>query len=484
MNLIYCQLLQKENYGDAYGWNILFGKGNYPCIHSDALQNAMADDCLYVKEGMKKCPFASRCPYLVAKSIAMGSGKASLNYAYYLSTQWAHDRKSLNALVLDEAHLLSDITLDYTGITINERKRQRWELPPFPRFPENTSIFFNDGEQQSKEEIILDWLREVYGILNRRKALYEKTINTDPDVRKKYKACDNFIRKILATVQSINEEKRGWFILGGRGIIIYSGRKIPGIIVRPLTARYHFPMYFMDVAKTTVLMSATIGDPDTFASELGISDYLFRRVPSPWLPEMRPVYNLPTPRMSKKSSQEDYEKQSDVIAEAILAQPHDWLGVIHVTRINEASNMAKRLSRRGLGERIWVPPIAGTNLQMEAWNEHKKKCALKHIAPIAIAWSWTEGVDLYNEKICILAKVPFPNLGDPFERARMGFDARFYLQRTAWSLQQALGRTRRGEREHYDVDGKVNGFVAIADRNWTRVKKYLSKDFLESIVEY
>jgi hypothetical protein len=55
------------------------------------------------------------------------------------------------------------------------------------------------------------------------------------------------------------------------------------------------------------------------------------------------------------------------------------------------------------------------------------------------------------------------------------------LQRTAWKLEQGLGRTRRGRREDYDIDG-VNGYVAIADGGWSRVKKYLSKGLQEAIV--
>jgi hypothetical protein len=43
-----------------------------------------------------------------------------------------------------------------------------------------------------------------------------------------------------------------------------------------------------------------------------------------------------------------------------------------------------------------------------------------------------------------------------------------------------LGRTRRGREQDY---GEDNGFVAIADGNWTRVKKYLSQSLREAIVE-
>ena len=125
--------------------------------------------------------------------------------------------------------------------------------------------------------------------------------------------------------------------------------------------------------------------------------------------------------------------------------------------------------------------LAGTNEQMRAWEVRKRDRRSKKGA-IAVSWAWTEGVDLFDERICITAKTPFPSLGDPYEKARFNFDTKFYLQRTAWALEQSQGRTRRGEKDHYDIGGIKRGLVAIADGNWTRVKSYLSNSFMESII--
>jgi len=232
-----------------------------------------------------------------------------------------------------------------------------------------------------------------------------------------------------------------------------------------------------------LLMSATIGDTRAYTDELGIRDYEYRQVPNQFSSESRPIHILDAPRMGRKATTADFEKQADVIASAIKSCPPDWSGIIHVTRKTEARLLADRLARRGLQDRVW--PMTGhdgsmapTNQQVEDWKLIKQKTP----GAICVSWSLWEGYDGLDEKICIVAKTPFPFLGDEYERARMSYSHGFYNWRTGCKLSQGLGRTRRGRKQDYDLNGARQGFVAIADGNWTRVKKYLSADVREVIV--
>jgi ATP-dependent helicase YprA (DUF1998 family) len=105
-----------------------------------------------------------------------------------------------------------------------------------------------------------------------------------------------------------------------------------------------------------VAMSATIGQPATFAKELGVTDYQFRVVPSRFSPERRPVHVLDVPNMSSKATEADFEHQADAIAEFIKRYPPGWCGLIHVTRKREEPLLCKRLARRGLADRVWYVP--------------------------------------------------------------------------------------------------------------------------------
>ena len=226
-------------------------------------------------------------------------------------------------------------------------------------------------------------------------------------------------------------------------------------------------------------MSATIGNTTDFTGELGISEFQYLSVPNQWGIETRPILDLKAPRMGRSAGESEYNRQAQIIAKAILDCPPNWSGIIHVTRKSEASILARRLERYGLSGRMWTPDEKwGTDIQIREWYLAKKK----RPGLIAVSWTWHEGVDLTEERICIAAKVQFPYLGDSFEQERMRYSNRTYLWRTATALEQSLGRTRRGEPEDYDLNGKREQLVAIADGNWTRVKSALSASFLESIV--
>ena len=100
--------LQISNYRDTYGFDALFGKGNYPCALNSGLS---AGSCAFADVGMYKCPSLGSCEYMQAKEIAKTSSHRSLNYAYWLTARWPK-KDPTDYVFLDEAHLLSDIVLE------------------------------------------------------------------------------------------------------------------------------------------------------------------------------------------------------------------------------------------------------------------------------------------------------------------------------------------------------------------------------------
>ena len=65
----------------------------------------------------------------------------------------------------------------------------------------------------------------------------------------------------------------------------------------------------------------------------------------------------------------------------------------------------------------------------------------------------------------VLSKVPYPYLGDPFVKARMAHDDRWYSWNTALSLVQATGRSIRSREDRattYMLDADFNNFMARA----------------------
>lgn len=474
--LVRTKSLQSSNYEDGYGFDPLYGRTNYQCVHDDADSYATARDCLHKDDGMKNCEFYARCPYAIAKEDAINSYNAVLNYSYWLSVyrRWVPPK----VLVCDEAHQLSDITLDHAGATITEDMRIKWALLPFPMIKGGESSVVSGVAPASERAI--RWLDEAIASMNLRESDFKDYLRgggNSPKARKELHAIESFLNKLNATKDALMSMPDDWYIKSGPGV--QNGK--PAFVARPLTAKHHFKRYFTNEAWNLLVMSATIGDPEVFANELGLTGmYEHYAVPSLFPKEQRPVLALDVPSMGRGATDKEIDKQAMEITKAIKNCPNDWSGIVHVTKITEANALAERLARRGLQDRVWVTPQnIGTDGIVREWRNRMAKVP----GSINISWALWEGYDGRDEKISIVAKCAFPYLGDEYEVARRNYDAKLYLQRTAWAVEQGLGRSRRGRPEDYDTDTEKRGLVAIADGSHNMIKKYFSQSLRESIVK-
>jgi Rad3-related DNA helicase len=497
--LVRTKLLQQENYEHGYNFMPLYGRGNYDCVHDDADTGLRADQCLFSEVGMSYCGHGKAaieavrphsyerdevndfapCPYMLAREQAKGAQRATLNYAYWFNVyeRWPAPQ----ILVCDEAHQLSDLVLEWAGTTITEKSRLEWGLTPFPMIRGNGGLL---NQSTPLTERALAWLGQSLAILRtmlaklQRESEYATDENARQEARKQTQRCELLGKKLRATADALQSAPDDWYIKSGPGV--KEGK--PAFIARPLTARHHFKRYFMNEQWRLVIMSATIGDPNVFSAELGIADYDYLSIPSQFEPNERPVLALDVPRIGHKSTDKEYNKQADEIAKAIRDCPGNWSGIIHTSSKAEAPQLAERLARRGLQDRVWVAPQGSTEQQVVAWHDraHRKP------GSININWAMWEGYDpdpSINLKICIAAKVPYAPLNDEYEVARRSYDGKMYLQCAAYNMEQGLGRSRRGRRQDYDTDGQRNGLVCIADGSWRWVKNYFSESMRESIVD-
>ena len=247
-----------------------------------------------------------------------------------------------------------------------------------------------------------------------------------------------------------------------------------------------------------LLMSATLGDFDTYARELGLDtdDFESHRVPNIWPAETRPIFDLGVPVIGRESPPSAYKERARRIAQLIRSCPSEWSAMIHVMSKADAQRLANDLAGplKYDSDRLWVPkPGTGTDDQIAEWHKLKQRRKNR----IAVVWSWGTGVDEGDTEINIVAKVRYSNLGDPFERERFNHNKRFYAWRAATATAQALGRNERGEKEHYfdpddqhiptDYTGTYRTpprVVAIADGAYKRVRSYMPQDVVEAFVDW
>ena len=242
------------------------------------------------------------------------------------------------------------------------------------------------------------------------------------------------------------------------------------LLIKPLTAKYHFKRLF-DVAGKVVLMSATI--KPTIAERLGIGEdeYDYMEVPSNWPVPTRLIYDLNAPKMNWKNRQEPgvLEEQVKLIASVLNANKS---GIIHTKSKGQAYELQDMLVNLLEHLEFYTPTTGiGTEKQLEEWYQNRFPGAY------IISWSFHEGVDLGGEDINIMAKCPYVYTGSNYEKAKADYDQAWALDRAAYTMEQLFGRHQRGVREHY-----INGKMAfIADGSWHGLKSRLSSDFLQRI---
>ena len=453
MSLVKTKVLQ-EQYKDSYDFKVVKGKGSYACLNGFA---PAADLCRV--EGLERkencLPF---CPYPQDVEAMLDSNFASLNYSKYLlecRDNGLVSRYSPQLLFLDECHQLSDITIDWSGLTIAWDKVSEWIEPEFisPHSP-----------QVKQVRLAVDWLNDLKAELAKSEPRTPDKDSSSDEIRR-YRAWDNLYKKIKNTLSMIDTGKEYWFC--------QSDEK-GGFRLKPLTARFHFSQLF-NKAKKVVLMSATMKETDL--PELGIyDDYDFISVPNSWPASDRPIEDLKAPAYTAKSDYQEKLYHSQVISNRINQTPRDWTSLIHVTSKKmaaELGNMVKKQTNRP----VWIPTE-------ERGTEHALSSFLDFLAykkgGIGVTWQFYEGVSLDDVNTVISARCPYPDFSEPFENQRFDFDKKAGMSRVANLIEQQQGRNRRGYAEHYGPDAaKLN---CLADGKWSRLRNMLSKDFTDAVI--
>lgn len=471
--LVRTKSLQDQYVKPPYNAKKVTGKGNFDCLYNNSPDASM---CKMTPRERGETPCKSRCPYYVACNEFLNDNFGSLNYSKYLletRRDGLVDQFRPQILFLDEAHQLSDLTLDYAGCNFSW---QQYGKPAFilnytkpPNLTPVNSLFPSEVQLQQKKIRVneaVDWLDRLFEKL-RNSEPARLTKKSTPDEIKHYKKWDSLYRKVGTTIDMVDAGREHWYVQSNED----------QFLLKPLTARYHFPLLFK--APKIVMMSATIGKVNPFMAELGIyENFESIIVPNIWPPSTRPIYDLGGPRMSYKNTPQELQKHAQVIAQALNECNPEWTGIIHTNSKAKALALRERLIKQGVKRPLWIPNFdMGTEQTLNEWLQYRQR----NKGAIGLVWQMTEGIDLGDDKISIVAWLSWPSFGDAYEKARFDFDTKAALGRVANHLVQALGRVRRGREQDY-VRG--NNLCAIADSNWHRVKGFLSQDILESIIKW
>lgn len=401
------------------------------------------------------CHPVSSCPYRVAKRAASMAHMAVLNTAYFLTETSLGNRsvfKGADLVFIDEADMLEEELMNSITVEISPRMRKDLGVG----LPKVTV-----------ESAWVDWIRDevVPAIKARIKALPPASTNLfgKPDVKvlrakKRYESLLQDVNLLLKPAPPARGEEpdpdappalmAGWVLTGFNAEDRKKDAEVT-VTFKPITVRDYAWDHLWSRAEQFVLMSATIISPEQMAYDLGLEDdeWAVVEIPSSFDKTRRPVVARGRIEVNKKTmdSGAAYPVLVDDLIAVLDAHPNE--------RVLVHSNSYK-LTRELFYETRKISPEARSRLYTYFYAHERNKALENYLADsrgVLIAPSFERGVDLHGDdcRVVVIAKIPFPYLGDAQVKARLYGTGRsgriWYTVQTIRTICQMTGRGMRSE---------------------------------------
>ena len=420
----------------------------------------------FAQQEVWHCPWCDpvyKCPYEIAKRIAVENQLTCTNTAYFLTecnTGKSRFSQKFPLVICDEADTLENQLMNYVELEISYRLRRELNIP-VPSIRTHTA--------QKAADSWAEWTaiaksavgRELENILG-----FLESKSDDLKLIRRRKS----LEQIYGKLELLEEELKtgGW---------VYTGfeRKNEDhpVIFKPVWVNTHAPKYLWTHADKFLLMSATMLSGDLTAAELGMEDgsYELITLDSTFPVKNRPVYIVPKYNLTQSTKDEALPKAVSMIDEIIERYPDDRV-LVHTVSY-ELTNYIYENSRNR--DRLIVyGSAAGRDNALKTYRGKK--------GAVILAPSFERGVDLPGEqcRVVIVAKMPYPYLGDKQVSARLhskGGQAWYHLQ-TIRSIVQMTGRGVRSQEDWADNYILDKQFLEL----WKSRKNWFPKWWQDAIV--
>ena len=442
----------------------LYSASNYRCGHHKKNDCKTSQQMLRTeKKGaafFKHC--MTSCHYKNKKKEFLESPESITNFNYFITeSTYSGKITPRKLLVVDEAHNAENVLSNFVEVSISQYFCDKLIKCKWPE--KVTPVNF------------VKWVRNVYypalqikvthfeqqiekmGLKSRLEEL--RTISMKFDMLSSHaKKLDQFLKDYTPDncVMELEESaKRGYKKVVYRGIDVYNFAED----------------YLFRLGQKVLLMSATVLDPNSFATSLGISEEECEiiRIPSPFPVENRPIFQSTIGSMSSSQIQYSLPKLKSAV-EAILEEHKGQKGIIHCHTYKIANFLKRSIKSKRL---------------LSHGSDNRDAVLEKHIRSksdtVLLSPSMTEGVDLKGDlsKFQIICKIPYPYLGDPIVKKRMNKNKGWYALQTAKSIVQSCGRSIRNKEDE--------AVTYILDNDWhnffRKNKNIFPEDFKKAIIK-
>jgi len=412
---------------------VIKGRENYPCIAFEGYNCGNAP-CRVRKHF--RCPIEDDCVYKKKFELAKNSPITATTVAY--GWKGGYHLLPRELLVVDEGHNIDTVTSNFVTFTVSRKfwKKVHKELGSSTPF----SILEGLGSAEELAEFLdLNLNPVITKYINVLQEKIEK-IEMELDGKELVKAY-NYLASLTDEAENKKENIQRFYldIRKGHEWIIdkeYQNEELVTICARPLYVGRFLQERFWSKVGKIVISSATICSSKIFLKEVGLDKgYIVKRycIPSSFPRDRRPIYISYCGRMGRKYKKDTLPKLAEHI-QKIFSSYREKV-IVHSHSYENAQFLYKNLTGR-----VLFQGDDKREKMLEKFLQEPDPC-------IFLSVDMEEGIDLRGSlgRVNIIAKVPFPFLGDKKVKRRMSEPdgQEWYLWKTVLTLCQAYGRTTR-----------------------------------------
>jgi Rad3-related DNA helicase len=317
-------------------------------------------------------------------------------------------------IVFDECDELKDALLGFVEFSLTKRRLRDMKLEP--------------PKKGSHKPTIVKWMtEELVPSLRREAARYARL--GDVESQRRARSLKSLVDDALVVANEIPEDN--WIRDHSNDFVPFSYKPVQ---IAPYAGRY-----LWGHTGKTLLMSATIISPEEMAGTLGLDyEWSVVQVPMRFPVENRQIIVAPVVEMKggekvgKESGQ--WEQMAVSVGKVIERHPGERV-LVHTV----SYGLAKFLM-----ERVHVSGRKKLTYSNSADREGVLARFRETVGGVLFAPSFERGIDLADDdcRVVVVAKVPFPNLGDPRVSALMHTPggSESYSVETIRTLVQMTGR--------------------------------------------
>lgn len=367
-------------------------------------------------------------------------------------------------LVLDECHTLERQILKFVEVTVSEESLRKWirtikQVPDVRSVLEFTYFLMNDYLP-----ILRERLEEYEG--------WEPTTDT-PEERKIAQdivELQNHYGRVALGASTMVNDPDNW--------VFWQDKNRQGereAMAKPLDASPFGQDLIFEMGHVRVYMSAYPGSKRVFCKSLGLDPerVAWLNLNSTFPVDNRRICMTMVGSMSKRNREQTMPRFLEFV-EKIMECHNDTKGIIHCNSYELGKLIHEALIKTAHGKRLLFPESADERDAI--FEKHKRSKG----PSVIISPSMTEGFDFANDlaRWQIIAKVPYPYLGDRQVAAKKDMNPEWYDLQAVMSIIQACGRIVRSDTDVGDTYILDSDFMIL----WEKQRDMFPRWWSEALV--